>query len=78
MFQNLLILYLKSCPVIGGINADTAETPKAIEPTRFNNAILHEIFPICHDSSECPTSNHTSPLAIKKQMEPKASGAHTR
>jgi hypothetical protein len=59
------------------INASIAETPNAIDPKRFNNAICHERFPVLHENRECPTSTHTNPLATKKQIEPYISGTHT-
>ena len=68
---------LKGWPVNGRINAATAETPNAIDPKRFNKAICHERLPVFHENMECPTSIHNSPLAIKKQVDPYTSGAHT-
>lgn len=68
---------LIGCPVNGRTKAAIAEIPKAIDPKRFKNAICHEMFFIFHENKECPTSIHASPLAIKKQTDPYASGPQT-
>ena len=39
-------------PVVGRIYAATAETPNAIDPKRFKNAISQEILPVFQDNKE--------------------------
>lgn len=52
--------------------------PNAMDPSKFKNAIHHDILLILNDHNAWLISHHASKLAIKKHIEPYTSGDQTR
>ena len=71
-------MMLRGSPVVETIFDATADTPNAIDPARLSAAMRHEMLRTRHDHQPWLTSNHASPLATRKQIEPTMSGTHTR
>ena len=71
-------MMLRGSPVVETIFDATADTPNAIEPTRFSAAMRHEMLRSRHDHQPWLTSNQARPLATRKQIDPTMSGTHTR
>ena len=63
----------RGSPLSGITYEATADTPNATEPIRFKNAIQPDS-PRTRRNSPCATSAHASPLATRKQTDPRASG----
>src|SRR6478609_3316227 len=74
----LTSMMLRGSPVVVTIFDATADTPNAIEPARLSAAMRHEMLRMRHDHQPWLTSNHASPLATRKQIDPAMSGTHTR
>src|SRR4051794_23913689 len=68
---------LRSLPVAGTTYDATAAIPNAMEPAKFRAAIHQLESRRRQKTHRSPTANHASALAIKKQIDPNASGTHT-
>ena len=75
--NELATVALVTSPVSGTMKAPAAEMPNAMDPIMLMAAILHVSNCGFQHHNLSQTSMSARPLAARKQIEPKASGAHT-